>query len=191
MSRRHAHNDPGHAHFLTFSCYRNQQLLTDDRTNTLLAQAIEAARDAEQFRLWAYVFMPNHVHLLICPTTDDYSVPSILRRIKEPVTRSIVRTWQEEAPKKLARLRARQGRRTVHRFWQAGGGYDRNLTNWHDIGRAVEYIEYNPVRRGLVADPAEWKWSSARARAELPGVALSVDSLKLDDPVHRGSLDKP
>ena len=50
------------------------------------------------------------------------------------------------------------------RFWQAGGGFDRNLWNAKAIHSSVNYIEYNPVRAGLVNAPEDWQWSSARTR---------------------------
>ncbi|MGB2780863.1 MAG: hypothetical protein WBD63_05235 [Phycisphaerae bacterium] len=53
----------------------------------------------------------------------------------------------------------RPGRR-VFRFWQEGGGYDRNLTGEKTILAAIQYAHANPVRRGLCSSPAEWKWSS-------------------------------
>ena len=42
--KRRSFNDPRHAHSLTFTCFRRQQLLTDDRTRAWLAQSIEQAR---------------------------------------------------------------------------------------------------------------------------------------------------
>ena len=58
----------GHAHELTFCCYRKQKFLAKDRTCKWLADAIDAARMKHCFSLWAYVFMPEHVHLLVNPT---------------------------------------------------------------------------------------------------------------------------
>ena len=63
----------------------------------------------------------------------------------------------------------------MHRLWQAGGGFDRNLTDYDRINKAIEYIELNPVRHGYVKDPAERIWSSARARARIADVPLQVD----------------
>ena len=53
-------------------------------------------------------------------------------------------------------------KRPAYRFWQDGGGYDRNIRDQDELTRFVEYVHNNPVRRGLVARPEEWYWSSAR-----------------------------
>jgi hypothetical protein len=51
----------------------------------------------------------------------------------------------------LARVSVREGRRLRHRFWQPGGGYDRNITSTEALRAVIDDIHANPVRRGLVA----------------------------------------
>jgi putative transposase len=80
--RRRSFNDPGHAHFLTFSCLQRYRIFEDDQACLLLAVSIDRARVQHEFDLWAYVFMPDHIHLLIRPRRDEYSVSEILRSIK-------------------------------------------------------------------------------------------------------------
>ena len=84
---RRSFNDPGHAHELTFTCYRNYHFLASDRTCGWLAEAIEEARIDQDFALWAFVFMPDHVHLIVWPRRLIYSVAGILKATKSPVGR--------------------------------------------------------------------------------------------------------
>lgn len=189
--RRKSYNDPGHVHFLTFSCYKKLQILTDDLIRQWLCAAISDAREVERFDLWAFVIMPDHVHLLLRPREESYSIPAILRRIKEPLAHRVVRLWQESAPYKLDRVRAKFGSRYVHRIWQPGGGFDKNLTETDAIAKAIEYIEYNPVRRGLVAEPTEWKWSSAQARTGCVDIPLKIDPVDVFIEIERGATDRP
>lgn len=58
----------------------------------------------------------------------------------------------------LSRLAVSQGRT---RFWQAGGGFDRNVRTDDEFLRELLYIHGNPVKRGLVFRPGDWRWSSA------------------------------
>ena len=60
-------NWAGNAHELTCSCYRNRPFLSKERTCRYLIDAINASRVKHDFDLWAYVFMPDHVHLVIHP----------------------------------------------------------------------------------------------------------------------------
>src|SRR5262249_48785979 len=65
--------------------------------------------------------------------------------------------------------------RLRHRFWQPGGGYDRNITSAAALRAVIDYIHANPVRRGLVARAEDWEWSSARWYAGLRPVKLEMD----------------
>jgi putative transposase len=152
-------NEPGHAHALTFSCEGRRALLEPDRAKQLLIEGLSAARRKKGFDLWAYVIMPEHVHLLIWPRERPYSISAILKAIKQPVS-----------------FRAREAGLTEGvSFWLPGGGFDRNLTNPKAVHAEIEYMHANPVRRGLCVRPTDWGYSSARFWAGLDGVVLEMD----------------
>lgn len=58
----------------------------------------------------------------------------------------------------------------------AGGGFDRNVRDADEPERTIRSIHENPVTRGLVARPTDWKWSSARWYAGEPQAVLAMDS---------------
>ena len=159
--RPRACNEPGHAHELTFSCYRRFRFLAAERTCAWLAEAIEQARSDLDFALWAYVFMPEHVHLLIWPRRPIYEMAAIRGAIKEPVGCRAMAYLKAHAPHWLPRVTRQRGRRTERLFWQSGGGFDRNVWEPKVLGAIIDYIHLNPVRRGLVGRAADWRWSSA------------------------------
>jgi len=64
------YNYEGNAHYLTFSCYKNQPFLTNDRTRQWLLASIRRAQKKRLFDLWAWVIMPEHVHMVILPHTS-------------------------------------------------------------------------------------------------------------------------
>jgi putative transposase len=120
--------------------------------------------------------MPDHAHVLIHPTGDDYDIAAILKSIKQPVARRATNFLREHAPQWLERLKVvRPSGRTEHHFWQAGGGYDRNIFGAQAAWGSVDYLHLNPVRRGLVASPTDWPWSSARCYAGWTDVPLQAD----------------
>jgi putative transposase len=171
-------NDSGHAHALTFSCFRGRAFLSRDRSRHWMLEAIRRARDVHQFHLWAYVLMPEHVHLLILPLSATYRISAILSSLKQPVAKKAVRYVRACAPTFLDLMRDRQPDGTeTFCFWQRGGGYDRNLWESRYIWSMIDYIHLNPVRRGLCERPEDWVWSSARAYS---GRGLSSDSLEIE-----------
>ena len=66
------------------------------------------------------------------------------------------------------------GQSTI-RFWQRGGGYDRNLWLPRYVWEMIDYIHANPVRRGLCETPVQWAWSSAGFYAGMGDGPLGVD----------------
>ena len=156
----HRYNIAAHAHELTFSCYHNQAFLSSERICKSLVDSIVSSREKHQFDLWAYVFMPNHVHLLICPRTRGYSISSILLSIKQPVSRRAIDYLKNNNRGGLKSLATHQIHRP-YRFWQKGGGYDRNITKVSTVVDSARYLHNNPVRKGLVKSADDWYYSSA------------------------------
>src|SRR5207253_2186618 len=138
--RRPLINEPGHAHELTFSCFRRYGFLKAERTCQWLADAIDAARKELEFALWAYVFMPEHVHFVLQPKHAAYDVRLVLQRIKEPVGRKAVSYIGNNAPEWLLRITVQRGIRQERRCWQAGGGFDRNVVESRTLLAMIEYI---------------------------------------------------
>ena len=174
------YNIAGHAHELTFSCFCNRNFLSKKRTCEYLVESISNARDKHDFSLWAYVFMPNHVHLLVNPRKRNYSISSILQSIKQPVAARAIAYLKRENPSGLRHLATGQQDRR-YRFWQKGGGYDRNITRTDTLIEAVKYMHLNPVRKGLVDRPEKWYYSSAAAWATVENGPLQID--KSDWPI--------
>ena len=95
-----------------------------------MIEAIEKSRLRHQFDLWAYVIMPEHVHLLVWPRLPGYSISAILGTMKQSVAKRAVAFIQRHAPEFKGVLEDRQPNgKCSYRFWQRGGGYDRNLTS--------------------------------------------------------------
>ncbi|HYO23648.1 MAG TPA: transposase [Lacipirellulaceae bacterium] len=155
-------NDVGHAHALTFSCFQRRPFLTSERSCRRLAEAIAAASCKHKFLIWAYVFMPEHVHLVVCPQTATYSISKFLASLKLPVTRKAIAHVTAHAPEFVRQMADATSLGGHHlRFWQRGGGFDRNIWSERVLLKEIEYLHANPVKRGLSRRPEDWRWSSA------------------------------
>jgi len=163
---RKTYNVPGHAHELTFSVHRRGMHLLQPGIAEAFLDNLVRTSDELRFDIWAYVLMPEHVHLLIWPREEPYDISTILRELKVPVAQKAFELHPD-----LRKLLAvpRKGRPPETRFWQPGGGYDRNMFTPKVIEAAIEYIHMNPVRRGFVEAATDWPWSSARNYAGLQG----------------------
>jgi putative transposase len=173
---RRAWNEPGHAHFLTYSCFRRWPLLTRERTRWWVIAALEHARRTLDLALWAYVIMPEHVHVLLHPQSAGYQMRRILVALKQPVAKA-ARQYLEDTGQRvwLERLTVRYPSRRMFRFWQPGGGFDHNIFQEKTVAAVMEYIHANPVRRELVARPTDWEWSSVRFWEGWQDVPIRMD----------------
>jgi putative transposase len=175
QKRRRRYDKLGHARELTFSCYRRYQFLSRDRTREWFIDSLNDARSEWPFDLWAYVLMPEHVHLLIYPRQRNLEIGKIAGQIKEAVAREAIEYLTVHARHWLPRITVREGERERRRFWQPGGGFDRNAVEVSTVHQMIDYIHANPVRRGLVARAEDWEWSSARWYAGIRPVPIEMD----------------
>jgi len=168
-------DEAGHAHYLTFSCYRGIALLSKDRTRRWLVKALDDARVKHRFDLWAWVIMPEHAHLLIWPRQPVHETSKILADVKRPVGQKAIAWLLENRPAFLERLTVRTRSRTCRRFWQTGPGHDRNVYDPASAHEIIQYIHNNPLRRRLAERAEDWPWSSARAWAGWENVVIQID----------------
>ena len=132
----------------------------------------------------AWVVMPEHVHLILFaePAGRDI-VPAFLKTLKQPFARHVLGRWRNLNASILSAL---VDNASTTRFWQPGGGFDRNVIG-DELVEKVRYIHRNPITRGLAETSVDWPWSSARAyedRADAIGPRIALHRV----PAHLGTL---
>jgi putative transposase len=135
----------GHLHFLTFSCHKRSAKLGRELDRDGFCETLEEMRRRWEFRVVGYVVMPEHVHLLLSgPRTQKLSVA--VQMLKQTVSRRL--GVKDES------------------FWTPRY-YDFNVWSSKKISEKLEYMHFNPVKRGLAYEGIDWRWSSARFYAGL------------------------
>lgn len=144
------------SHCVTFSCFHRLPLLVDSRVREEFLSSLERMRRLYSFRVYGYVLMPEHVHLLVSEPERELLATAILA-LKVSVALRTVRF-------------RRDGQGTL---WQKRY-YDHNVRTYEKFVEKLRYIHRNPVKRGLVEKPEDWKWSSFRhyALAEVGPVEI-------------------
>jgi putative transposase len=160
LKRYHGLSD---LHFITFSCFQRFPYLAVPFGRDVFLEIFEEVRRRYCFSVTGYVVMPEHVHLLISePERKSLSV--VMQVLKQSVARKLLRENTELEHCPGARESA-----PLH-FWQKRY-YDFNVWSADKEREKLRYIHRNPVKRGLVMSPEEWKWSSFRAYAyREPGI---------------------
>jgi len=168
------------ARALNFSCFHDQPFLRSDRACQWLADALTRALPKHACHLWAYCFMPTHVHLIVFPTGDAPNLSSFLESVKKSVNRRALARVRSHVPQFLPRMLDQQPNGSASdRFWQRGGGYDRNMWSSRALWNMIDYIHDNPVMDGLCAHRADWNWSSAAPYARRSESVIPLDLTRL------------
>lgn len=149
---------PGLPHHVTQRGNGRQRTFFDDDDYALYRDLLSESLKKADVACWAWVLMPNHVHLILAPTDEDG-----LRRALAPVHR------------RYAGIIHARRKRSGH-FWQ--GRFGCAVMDESHLAAALVYVMLNPVRARLAGRAQDWRWSSARAY--LRGVA---DGLTQTQPV--------
>jgi putative transposase len=128
----------GDMHFVTFSCYHRLGYLDSAAARDLFEEALQKAHLRYRFDVIGYVVMPEHVHLLVSEPRSDWLIVAL-----QGLKLSVVR-----------RARKRP-------FWQPRY-YDFNVFSEEKRIEKLNYMHWNPMKRGLVERPEDWLWSSCR-----------------------------
>ena len=149
-----------HSHFVTFSCDRRLPHFTSEELCDLFIHRLEDMRRRFDLRIYGYVVMPEHVHLLLSEPVKAKLSQAIhylkLSFAKRSRSQRIAAT-QVSVQKADANL----GHIVSGSFWEQRY-HDRNVRDHEEFTVKLRYLHRNPVKRGLVSLPEEWKWSSYR-----------------------------
>jgi REP-associated tyrosine transposase len=117
--------------------------------------ALERVRQQHGLCVYGYVVMPEHVHLLV-NEPERGNLARAMQSLKQGVSRRLA-------------LRARDS------FWQARY-YDFNVWSERKFVEKLRYIHRNPVKRGLVERPEDYRWSSFRHYASGETGVVEIES---------------
>src|SRR5690606_455109 len=139
-------NNSNHARFLTFSTFRRTSLFDDPTICGAFAVQLQTSVARYGIDLYAWVLMPDHVYLLV-RESENGNLEPFLRTLKTGFAKRMLEEMRLEDSAKLGLLGDINGQ---VRFWQRGGGYDRNIVSAGEFDEKAGYIHENPVRGGLV-----------------------------------------
>ena len=109
------------------------------------------------FMIVGYVVMPEHIHLLVSEP-EEKNPSTVMQALKLGFARRILAREKRKRQPSQGRLFGDAARH----IWQKRF-YDFNVWTERKRIEKLRYMHRNPVKRGLVASPELWKWSSFRA----------------------------
>jgi REP element-mobilizing transposase RayT len=165
--------------YITAVCKDRLPVFRTDVLKKVVCQAFSDARSSGEFSIFAYVIMPDHIHII----TDGRIKPSqVLRFIKGVSAHHVIKYLKEggyqSSLDKLAQ--AERDKQHRHSLWEADSNV-LHLTSESMFMQKVNYIHLNPVRAEIVERAIDYRWSSVRywARCPFEDELLTVDVDKI------------
>ena len=134
---------PDCPHHVTARGNRREPIFFEDGDQDIYCDLLGEQMRKANVAVWAYCLMPNHVHLILCPSTEDGLAQAL-----------------GAAHRRWANFVNARGRWRGHLF---DGRFASVAMDEAHLMSAVRYVALNPVRAGLAARAEDWSWSSTRA----------------------------
>ncbi|USN53547.1 MAG: transposase [Candidatus Nomurabacteria bacterium] len=145
--------------FVTVVMHKRRNIFLSETACNIFLNILIQLRVRYGIRIYEFVLMPDHYHLIICPSKDG-SISNTLRHLNGRFSRE----WNIRKNK--------SGQLIQHGF------HDHIIRDQNDYNNKAAYIHHNPVQSGLVNEATDYPWSSAKARY-----------LSLNEPIHLDNPD--
>ncbi len=146
-------------YFITLTIFRWYYLFDRYERWEILADSIEHCQRNKHLMLHGFVFMLNHVHLIV----SSPDVIGFLRDFKSFTSRKIKANLLLTEPHLLNLFNNKDG---DYQFWQKTNMPKLVESEWFYMQKS-NYIQNNPVKKGYVSEPSHWYWSSANESCRL------------------------
>ena len=167
MSRKYKFHNKSALYFVSFATVNWIEVFTRQVYFDVLVESINYCRAKKGMELYAYCFMPSHIHLLYRSSNEQPM--ELLRDFKKHTAKKILEAIQnnsQESRKELLLwLFERAGKKKAnvskYQFWQH---HNQPIELWSEkvIKQKIDYIHNNPIELGFVTNAIDWKYSSAR-----------------------------
>ncbi|MCX6302980.1 MAG: transposase [Bacteroidia bacterium] len=158
-------------HFLTFQIVDWIDIFTRKVYKDIIIDSFKYSIENKGFQIFAYVIMSNHIHLVAQSSIGRLS--DNIRDLKKFTSKRIISTILEvnESRKEwlLNRFRFRASQHSRNEVYQVWTHENHAMLLYSNefIREKIEYIHDNPVRAGIVRNPEDYLYSSARNYASL------------------------
>jgi putative transposase len=172
---RYKIHDNAYPHFLTCTVVEWLPVFTRRESVQILLDSWSFLQREGRIKLFAYVVLENHIHFIAASNDlskeigdfKSYTARKLIDLLKSGNARTIL--------DQLAFHKALYKCDRDFQFWQEGS-HPQQISSDDMMRQKIEYIHYNPVKRGYVDDPIHWRYSSARNYAGMPGLITVTTS---------------
>ncbi len=172
--------NPDYLYFVTTSAYRRAHLFQLDVVKRILVDSLHFMRTSAWLNLYAFVIMPNHIHLII-RLLQEHALSDVMRDFKKFTSKQIARHYQVMENENVISLLEKGGQRRRHNFKVWDDEYDaRDIFSREFLEQKMNYVHYNPCQPQwkLAENPEDYVWSSARFYMEDMPAIIPIDDVR-------------
>lgn len=148
------------AHFVTSTIVEWLPVFTMGACCDIVVEAMKYCREHKGLLVHAWLIMENHFHAIVAGP----ELASTIGNLKKFTSRRLLAQIEAEGRRWLVQqlgfFRAAHKTHSMHQVWQEGI-HPQALPTDEILQQKIDYIHRNPVERGLVATPEDWRYSSA------------------------------
>jgi len=159
-SRYKFYDIEGALYFVTDTIVENIPTFINEKYFNILIDNLKFYQTNQGLKIYFYVIMDSHMHMIVSHPSDiskvirnfkSYTATRIIKQLERD-KRNDVLTWLEDYKKKYKK-------QSKHQVWQEGS-HPQLIQSLEMLKQKVDYIHFNPVKRGFVEEPEEWRYSS-------------------------------
>ena len=175
--RIHSENE-NLTHFLTITIIEWIDIFTKPQYFKIIIDSLRYCRENKGLLLYEFVIMANHIHL-IARAKEENKLSQIISDFKKHTTREILKELEKDNRRYILNLIKNSFAKKKdyqNQIWQREN-YPEVITSEKFLFQKTNYAYNNPVKKGYVAKPEDWIYSSARNR-----ILNDNDIIELDNP---------
>ncbi|MEI6562084.1 MAG: transposase [Verrucomicrobiota bacterium] len=156
MRTRYRILEPDHAHFVTSTIVEWLPVFTSSACCDILIRSFEHCREHKGLRIHAWVILDNHFHAILSGPELANTIRDLKRFTSRVLLEQIRAEGREWLLNQLAYYRAAHKMASEHQVWQEGV-HPQAIQGDAMMLQKLEYLHNNPVKRGMVAAPEDWR----------------------------------
>jgi REP element-mobilizing transposase RayT len=166
MTKNFKSTEPGIPYFVTFTVVEWLNVFTKSEYLKILWDSLQYCRKEKGMKLYGFVFMTTHLHLIISAYDKNIKLWEIIRDFKKFTAQKIIQMMQKEKNQwgildVMKAAGTKNNANTQYQFWIQDDGAEEIQSDKFFIQK-LNYIHQNPVRAEIVTDACDYSWSSAR-----------------------------
>ena len=163
-------------YFVTSTIVEWLPIFTSKKYFDIIIQSFHFCKDHKGLRLYAFVILDNNFHLVVFAPKLSETLSSLKKYSAHQIIEQLQKDNKDWLLNQLAYYKKRHKTKSTHQVWQEGF-HPQLITHRDMLVQKIEYIHYNPVKRGLVDLPEHWRYSSARNYSNEDHSIIRIDKL--------------